>query len=93
MNILQVLTERIGSLIGIKNEHLTILTDKIKRQAFFNYNCSFYNIWDVDNSDWQSFVVFVYISPLLKSIRVKDKPVVKTHHCIKVINNVSCHTS
>ena len=54
MNILQVLTHRIGSLIGIKNEHLTSfdrqeqlfyfgiknehLTSFDKQDRFFNWN-------------------------------------------------------
>ena len=35
MNILQVLTDRIGSLIGIKNEHLTSFDTQ---DRFFNWN-------------------------------------------------------
>jgi hypothetical protein len=35
MNILQVLTHRIGSLIGIKNEHLTSFD---RQDWFFNWN-------------------------------------------------------
>ena len=53
MNILQVLTDRIGSLIGIKNEHLKILRHRIgsligiknehltgfdRQDRFFNWN-------------------------------------------------------
>jgi len=35
MNILQVFTDRIGSSIGIKNEHLTSFD---RQDRFFNWN-------------------------------------------------------